>query len=164
MSDRSRSGKARKGSRPVTAREREAARRRQQDQEREAARRRRRGRWIGTSISLAALLLVAGLEILLHRPTAEERSLLEMAPKLAAQAGCGPVRTIRPFPDGHDRTHIGSSGIRVMPPLSAYPSHPPVSGPHYPVPLDAGVYASPPPLDRAIHSLEHAAVIIWYDP
>ena len=32
------------------------------------------------------------------------------------------------------------------------------------MPLDAGIYESPPPVARAIHSLEHAAVIIWFDP
>jgi hypothetical protein len=30
--------------------------------------------------------------------------------------------------------------------------------------LDAGVYQDPPPLDQAIHSLEHASVIVWYAP
>ena len=51
-----------------------------------------------------------------------------------------------------------------MPPLSSYRSVPPASGPHNPVPLGAGVYRSPPPIDRAIHSLEHASVIVWFSP
>ncbi len=47
---------------------------------------------------------------------------------------------------------------------------PPTSGPHAalppdgPGPLPAGVYSSPPDIYRAIHSLEHGATIIWYDP
>jgi uncharacterized protein DUF3105 len=51
-----------------------------------------------------------------------------------------------------------------MPPLSSYPSIPPASGPHAPTPLNAGIYRNPPPIDEAIHSLEHAAVIVWFDP
>jgi len=30
--------------------------------------------------------------------------------------------------------------------------------------LGSGVYSSPPPIDRAIHSLEHGATEIWYAP
>ncbi|HJP66262.1 MAG TPA: DUF3105 domain-containing protein, partial [Actinomycetota bacterium] len=86
------------------------------------------------------------------------------APAAAQQAGCGPVKVIPPFPGDRDRTHVGGSDLPEIPALSAYPSVPPVSGPHNPVPWPAGVYAKPPPIDRAIHSLEHAAVIIWYDP
>jgi hypothetical protein len=72
--------------------------------------------------------------------------------------------TVEPYPNGLDRTHIGGAEARQMPPLSSYPSVPPASGPHAPTPLDAGVYRTPPPIDRAIHSLEHAAVIVWFDP
>ena len=48
--------------------------------------------------------------------------------------------------------------------LSTYPSRPPASGPHDPVPQDAGVYTDPPPIYKTIHSLEHGAVVIWYSP
>ena len=51
-----------------------------------------------------------------------------------------------------------------MPPLSTYPSIPPASGPHNPIPLPAGVYSTPPAIDQAIHSLEHAGAIVWYAP
>lgn len=106
---------------------------------------------------------VYGIEVVLHRTSAEERRLLLMAPAAAAQAGCTPVRAVRPYPRGSDRAHIGGS-IKRMPPLSTYPSIPPTSGPHNPAPLGAGVYRQPPPIDRAIHSLEHAAVVVWFAP
>jgi Protein of unknown function (DUF3105) len=32
------------------------------------------------------------------------------------------------------------------------------------VPLTSGVYANPPPVANAIHSLEHAAAIVWFSP
>jgi hypothetical protein len=59
---------------------------------------------------------------------------------------------------------VGGTDQPEIPALSAYPSTPPVSGPHNPRTLPAGIYSKPPPIDRAIHSLEHAAVIVWYDP
>ncbi|MPZ22925.1 MAG: DUF3105 domain-containing protein [Dehalococcoidia bacterium] len=46
-----------------------------------------------------------------------------------------------------------------------YGTTPPASGPHNPVPLPAGVYRDPgsAPDERAVHSMEHAAVVIWYN-
>jgi uncharacterized protein DUF3105 len=88
----------------------------------------------------------------------------------ADAAGCGTVSTISPFkPVSQDRAHIGSPSangeqVTTAPRLSAYSSTPPTSGPHSPQPLEAGVFASAPDVYRTIHSLEHAAVIIWYDP
>jgi len=83
-------------------------------------------------------------------------------------AGCGPVVTVRPYPGKVDRAHISAQGaVKTPPPLSTYPgagTHPPVSGPHNPVPLPAGVYSNPPAVDRVIHSLEHGSVAIWYSP
>jgi hypothetical protein len=88
-------------------------------------------------------------------------------PNPAAAAGCGSVQTIAPYKTkpSDDRTHIGPTGDVPTPPkLSTYSSVPPSSGPHDPTPLNAGVYRSPPGIYHAIHSLEHAAVIIWYAP
>jgi hypothetical protein len=51
-----------------------------------------------------------------------------------------------------------------MPPLSTYASVPPASGPHNEVPLAAGVYRTPPSIDRVLHSLEHGAAVVWYSP
>ena len=30
--------------------------------------------------------------------------------------------------------------------------------------MPAGIYETPPPMDRVIHSLEHGAVVVWFDP
>ncbi len=115
--------------------------------------------------TLAGLVLAALVDVRLHQPTAQERALLALAPAAQSAAGCTRLTVVAPYPGGEDRTHVGSgSTFEELPALSSYPSVPPASGPHDPVPLGAGVYATPPPIGRAIHSLEHAAVIIWYDP
>src|SRR5207245_8742816 len=93
------------------------------------------------------------------------RRLLNEAPNAAKAAGCGPVRTVASFraAPSADRNHIGYGG-QVQPPLSDYTTHPPASGPHDPIPLNAGVYRSPPNVFMAIHSLEHGAGEVWSAP
>lgn len=45
-----------------------------------------------------------------------------------------------------------------------YNSNPPVGGPHYPDPAHAGIYPTPPADGNLVHSLEHGAIILWYNP
>ncbi len=45
-----------------------------------------------------------------------------------------------------------------------YNSNPPAAGEHYSVPQDAGIYITPPADGRLVHSLEHGAIILWYNP
>jgi hypothetical protein len=144
--------------------DRDEARRRRIEAERQEAQRIRRRRALVAGGLVVALVLLVVLEVFVHRLNGEEKALLDRAPAAASAAGCTGIRTIRPYPGGHDRFHVGAPPFVRMPPLSTYPSTPPASGPHAPVPLDAGVYNRPPAIDSAIHSLEHAAVIIWYDP
>lgn len=44
-----------------------------------------------------------------------------------------------------------------------YESNPPHSGPHYAKTAQAGVYDEAPEDGFLVHSLEHGAVILWYD-
>jgi hypothetical protein len=94
-------------------------------------------------------------------PSSDE--LLREAPSAGAVAGCDDVTAVRPCPRALDQAHVGYRGNR-LPPLSTFPSVPPTSGPHNPIPLPAGIYGSAPPIDHVLHSLEHGAAIIWYDP
>jgi hypothetical protein len=119
-----------------------------------------------------ALILVAAIGVVVYgatRPkhgpaiTAQERTLLSQADSQAKVAGCGPVQAIPPYSGAPDQAHIGAQ-VASPPPLSSYSSTPPASGPHDPTPLGAGVYPSPPSVYSTIHSLEHGAAIIWYEP
>jgi hypothetical protein len=112
-----------------------------------------------------AVLLGAGWYVG-TKPRAESPEAREQAanaPAAATAAGCTDVRTVAPYPNDLDRAHVGGQ-VPALPPLSSYPSTPPASGPHAPTPLDAGAYATSPPIGNAIHSLEHGAVIVWYAP
>lgn len=51
----------------------------------------------------------------------------------------------------------------VLGPVS-YSITPPVGGPHNPIWMNAGVYTTPVPSERAVHNLEHGAVWITYRP
>jgi hypothetical protein len=84
----------------------------------------------------------------------------------AEAAGCTTVKTIAPYnPATDDRSHIGvTASVPTPPPLSKYRTSPPTSGPHNPTPQGAGVYETPPDIYKTIHSLEHAAVVVWYRP
>lgn len=45
-----------------------------------------------------------------------------------------------------------------------YPQNPPAGGEHNPMWLNCGVYDQPVPNENAVHSLEHGAVWVTYDP
>jgi Protein of unknown function (DUF3105) len=142
------------------AERKEEARRQRVELQRKMARS-KRNRWIAVAV---VVVLVAGIgAYALFRPQAAEASpqdLLAAAPRAIEAAGCGEVENVGPFePKGQDRAHVAAA-IQ----LSQYPSVPPASGPHNPIPLGAGVYDTPPAIDRVIHSLEHGAAIVWYSP
>jgi hypothetical protein len=45
-----------------------------------------------------------------------------------------------------------------------YPQSPPAGGPHNPVWLNCGIYTEPQQNENAVHSLEHGAIWVTYDP
>jgi hypothetical protein len=154
------------GARQTKAERKEEARRQRIEIERRMARS-RRNRWIVLGVVLV-VAAAAALFVVTRPKTAPESTsaLLAAAPAAAKAAGCTAVRDVGPYnPQSEDRSHIGvQGGVSTMPPLSSYPSVPPASGPHNPNPFPRGVYASPPPIDQVIHSLEHGAAIVWYAP
>jgi hypothetical protein len=142
------------------AERKEEARRQRVELQRKMARSKRNRR-----IAIAVVVvLIAGIgAFALTRPQPAEASpqdLLAAAPQATKAAGCGEVEKVGAFePKNQDRTHV-TAAIQ----LSQYASVPPASGPHNAIPLGAGVYDTPPAIDRGIHSLEHGAAIVWYSP
>jgi uncharacterized protein DUF3105 len=160
-------GRPDQGRRLTKAERKEQARREREELQRRLASKRRArtlsiaaGAVVVAAIVFATTLLPAGNDL----PSPSQ--LFQRAAGAADAAGCGDVTTTPPFdPPDQDRTHIGGGNI-AGPPLSAYPTTPPASGPHADVPLPAGVYDSLTLSDlyRSIHSLEHGATVVWYDP
>ena len=142
------------------AERKEEARRQRVELQRKMARSKRNRR-----ISIVVVVaLVAGVWVYaLTRPKVAQATpaeLLDAADQARQTAGCGPVQDVPPYtPKSQDRAHVVAQV-----PLSTYPSAPPASGPHNAIPYGAGVYSTPPPIDRVIHSLEHGAAIVWYAP
>ncbi|HEV8564870.1 MAG TPA: DUF3105 domain-containing protein [Actinomycetota bacterium] len=180
MADRGRGA----GDRRMTKAERkDDARRRREEIQRQMARRRKK-RTVMVAISLVvAGALVAVLVISGGSGLPSPADLLARADQAARAAGCDAVQTVAPFdpanvtgdvqaaqsgdPAAVDQNHIGDRLDPTPPELSAYPTVPPTSGPHAPIPpgpLPAGVYDAPPDIYRAIHGLEHGAAIVWYSP
>src|SRR5262245_18479313 len=123
------------------AERKDEARRQRVELQRKMARSKRNRR-----IAMAVVVVVvAGIgAYALTRPQPAEASpqeLLTAAPRATKAAGCGEVQNVGPFqPKSQDRSHV-STPVQ----LSQYPSVPPASGPHNPIPFGAGVYGTPPP-------------------
>jgi len=153
------------GRRLTKAERKEQARREREELQRKLASK-RRARTVGIVAGAAVIAAVVVAATLLPSggDAPEPAQLLRQAAAAAAEAGCGEVATTPDYdPADNDRSHMTTGQIE---PLSSYPTIPPASGPHADVPLPAGVYDSltQPQLYQAIHSLEHGATIVWYDP
>jgi hypothetical protein len=154
--------------RMTKAERKDEARRQRIEIERRMARA-RRNRWIALGVAFVLAAGVAVFVVTRPKPASTSSSpadLLAASADASKTAGCSAVRTVAPYqPETDDRAHIGVGGSYAsLPPLSTYRSIPPTSGPHNQTPLGSGVYSSPPPIDQAIHSLEHGATIVWYAP
>lgn len=155
----------------TNAERREEARRKREELQRQLAKK-KRSRLVGGIALLLALALLVAVIVLQPFAGPSPQDVLAQASAATRTAGCGEVETIDPYgdvpaddPESQDRLHIGGTPeVPTAPPLSSYPSVPPTSGPHSAVTLPGGVYDTPPAWDQAIHSLEHGAAIVWYDP
>lgn len=116
---------------------------------RESSRRESRRRWLTIAGVGVLSLAVVGLFVVLSvrgASTSDEGSSEGEAADLTA------VETY----DGLTRNHVLGT--------VAYPQTPPVGGDHNQVWMDCGSYDSPVPNEMAVHSLEHGAVWITYQP
>jgi hypothetical protein len=165
------------------AERKEDARREREDLQRRIVRRRRHRRLTLGAALIAGVAIAVGA-LLVNRSGGQPApaDLLKVAKSEEKAAGCTAVQTEPPFdpqhatgtvptnPDaqaGIDFDHVPSQYDPTYPKLSDYPSVPPASGPHAPIPpgpVPAGVYDSPPDVYRVIHDLEHGAAVVWYSP
>jgi hypothetical protein len=183
-----RSGGGGGDSRRLTKAERKDEARRQREEIQRQMARRRRNRKIMTATAIVVAVAVVATVVFFGRSgIPSPQDLLAQAKTAEKAAVCTTVKNVPPFATGNvtgdkaaaaaaiahgdptavDRDHIGGQYNPTPPKLSLYPSVPPTSGPHAPIPpgpLPAGVYDSPPDIYRAIHSLEHGAAIVWYAP
>ena len=64
------------------------------------------------------------------------------------------IQEVEPF-ESQGREHVSGE--------VDYERTPPLSGPHHSGVVDAGYYEQPQPTEELVHSLEHGAVVIYYD-
>lgn len=105
----------------------------------EAERKARRGKVIFRG-SLA-LLLVGGVAA--------------VAAVVLAQKGAGEIAGVKSY-SNLSRNHVSGT--------VKYPQTPPVGGDHNPVPQNCGIYTDPVTTENAVHSMEHGAVWVTYQP
>lgn len=173
MADRGRGGPGDGGRRPTKAERKEQARKERAVLQRRAAKQRRTRR-LGIVLASVGVVGVVAAVALWPGGLPSPGDLLSQVAAATTSAGCGDVQTVPAYggkdaadPQSFDRIHIGAAVQPQPPALSSYASIPPTSGPHAPIPpgpMPPGIYPSPPDIYRAIHSLEHGAVIVWYRP
>jgi hypothetical protein len=154
--------------RPTKAERKEQARLEREEIQQRIARR-QRTRTLGTVLVVVAVVAAAvaffafGPDDAETGDLAEPAAIVARADQAATTASCDAVQTVDPY-GNDDQTHVGDAAMPTLPDLSTYPSTPPASGPHEVTTLPPGVYDSPPPIGPLIHSLEHGASVVWYDP
>lgn len=61
-------------------------------------------------------------------------------------------------------TDMGAQHLAPGEPAPVYNSDPPTSGPHSATPAPCGIYRQPVPDVAYLHSMEHGAIVVQYDP
>lgn len=107
----------------------------------------KRNRILGIVAAIVALVLVAG--------TVATVLVLNSLPQEREAISSDYADRLQLYPD-LDATHTET---RV-----SYDQSPPVGGPHNPAWLNCGVYDQPQQNENVVHTLEHGAVWIAYDP
>jgi hypothetical protein len=115
-------------------------------QEKKATRNRRLGLIGGITAGVAVIGLI--VTVVVTTP---------QAPSSASYAGGGTDAVI----DGVETFNNGALHVDTA---VTYPETPPTGGDHNPGWLNCGVYTEPVPNENAVHSLEHGAIWVTYDP
>lgn len=113
----------------------------------ERSKERRRAALIYGIAAVVALAVILGTVFAIRSAQSEQNNVAEAASK--------DIEGVEEF-DGMSAEHVD---IDVD-----YPESPPVGGDHNPIWLDCGVYTEPVPEENVVHSLEHGAVWLTYQP
>jgi hypothetical protein len=111
----------------------------------------RRPRWLWVIAGVAVLGLIAVVGVFQSSKTSLE------AQPLPERGDQGLLQNVQSFPS--EGTEHVSESTEV-----AYSTNPPTSGQHYAAATPGGFYVEPRPAGNLVHSLEHGAVVIYYDP
>jgi Protein of unknown function (DUF3105) len=111
--------------------------------------------WIKVAGGAVGVVLVAVLGYAVYTAAITEDSTLAEEAEQAEQDDSPDIPG--EFHESAGRQHVNED--------VDYNTDPPTSGPHNPVPLPSGVYRDPEqaPEERAVHAMEHASAIIWYN-
>ncbi len=96
--------------------------------------------------SVAVALVLIGALVIANRP--QSTAAVSTEPLLGEERESGGAAT-----------HIEDASLLII-----LPGEPPTGGPHFGVPQRIGTYVDPVPDGAAIHTLEHGAVWMSYDP
>lgn len=111
----------------------------------------RRPRWLWVIAGVVVLGLIAVVGVFQSSKTSLE------AQPLPERGDQGLLQNVQSF--SSEGTEHVSESTEVT-----YNTNPPTSGRHYSTATPGGFYVEPRPPGNLIHSLEHGAVVIYYDP
>ncbi len=106
--------------------------------------------------AVALIALIAGGYLLVSGGNGTQQAGLETQP-LPDRGEQSVISSVQQH-DSRGNAHV-AAGTEIE-----YQRIPPTSGTHYPTTVEAGLYEQTPPLGALVHSLEHGAVVIYYDP
>lgn len=117
----------------------------------EITRPRRLRPWLWIVIGIGALGLIAAIGVFQSSQTSLE------AQPLPKRGDPELLKNVQSFPS-EGTEHVSESTQLT------YNTNPPTSGRHYGKETPGGFYVEPRPAGNLVHSLEHGAVVIYYDP
>jgi len=106
-----------------------------------------RNRRIGLIVGITAAVAVIGLLV----------TSIVLTPKTASYSAGGDGAEIEGVETFENTSNHVETAVN-------YPQTPPAGGEHNPMWLNCGVYTEPVPNENAVHSLEHGAIWVTYDP
>jgi hypothetical protein len=155
-----RPNRARSGSTPQGGANEARRERKEQARAAREAERKRQARRAATrrGMTMGAIAVVGFIAIYLITRAAAPTPLAQAAVDAAAAADCDPIE--RPAASAPGGDHADEGEVVV------YDDRPATSGRHNPVPLPdtPRVYTEPQDESRAVHTLEHGSVIVYYRP